>query len=281
MGRLVAYTANRTDGLLSALRFERHAITPSVTGAEGAWGVAFYQGDEVLHKKRPLPSGSAPSWPDLAEGVHSDCALMHVREPTIGDFRTDNTHPFRFRRWSFAHQGTVARFAERRDALVAALPDFLQRNLRGETDSEVFFHLVLHALHRRGTLDLAKAPPESVVAALLESSDELRAQDRQGAIAGPGAHARSGLSAGLTDGRQTCARGQGAPVFYVQRQGPLPADEPAPRRSAPRRAAVLRSVMLTTAESAPMNYQAVPQGHVAVVGRDLHVELHAPVSADA
>ena len=122
MGRLVAYTANRRDGLEAALRFERHALRPPATKSEAAWGIAFYQGDEVLHKKRPLPAGSAPEWTDLGGGVSTDCALMHLREPTVGDFRTENTHPFRFRRWTFAHQGTVSTFADLSDT-VGPLPE--------------------------------------------------------------------------------------------------------------------------------------------------------------
>jgi predicted glutamine amidotransferase len=265
MGRLVAYTANRMDGLLAALRFEREALAPPLATGEAAWGVAFYQGDEVLHKKRPLSAGTAPDWTELAAGVVTDCALMHMREPTVGDFRTDNTHPFRFRRWTFAHQGTVAGFAALRDGLVDGLPDFLRRNLHGETDSEVFFHHVLGGLHRRGVLDSQAPPREEVAAAIMDTVQVLTALSK--------AHsdAPSGLTCVLTDGHLTTAVCQGAPLFYVERRGPLPDDPTVPQRS--QQTAVLRYVMLTSGEVAPPGYEAVPQGCVVVVGRDLNVEV--------
>ncbi|MCA9535558.1 MAG: class II glutamine amidotransferase [Myxococcales bacterium] len=270
MGRLVAYTANRRDGLEAALRFERHALRPPATKSEAAWGIAFYQGDEVLHKKRPLPAGSAPEWTDLGGGVSTDCALMHLREPTVGDFRTENTHPFRFRRWTFAHQGTVSAFAELREGLLDGLPDFLRRNVRGETDSELFFHHVLSGLHRRGALEVATPAREQVIAALSESAATLRAMARE--------HSSdpSGLTCVLTDGHLTLGLCEGAPLYYVERRGPLPNDEPSPRPGSPQHAAVLRYVMVTTGSAPPMNYQSVPRGGVVVVDRDLNVDVSIP-----
>ena len=159
---------------------------------------------------------------------------MHMREPTVGDFRTDNTHPFRFRRWTFAHQGTVAGFAALRDGLVDGLPDFLRRNLHGETDSEVFFHHVLGGLHRRGVLDSQAPPREAVAAAIMDTVQVLTGLSK--------AHsdAPSGLTCVLTDGHLTTAVCQGAPLFYVERRGPLPDDPTAPQRS--QQTAVLRDV---------------------------------------
>ena len=75
----------------------------------------------------------------------------------------------------------------------------------------------------------------------------------------------------LTDGHLTTAVCQGAPLFYVERRGPLPDDPTAPQRS--QQTAVLRYVMLTSGEVAPPGYESVPQGCVVVVGRDLNVEV--------
>ena len=33
--------------------------------------------------------------------------IGHVRAATVGNLRTENTHPFRYRQWLFAHTGTV------------------------------------------------------------------------------------------------------------------------------------------------------------------------------
>ena len=73
--------------------------------------------------------------------------LGHVRAPTVGTLKAENTHPFRFREWLFAHSGTIERFEDIQGQMLGAMPDFIRRGLGGDTDSECFFHLVLAFLH--------------------------------------------------------------------------------------------------------------------------------------
>ena len=275
MGRLVAYMANRTDRLEAVLSFEQHALRPVRCVEGGAGGIAFYQGDEVLHKKRPLVANSEPDFRELARGVTTDCALLHIREPTVGDFRAENTHPFRYRRYSFAHQGTAQAFAERAGAIRAGLPDFLRRGIRGQTDSETFFFRILAGIHARGLLEAPDVPAHVVLDALREAAEAFRAPTP----ADGSAEAPSTLTCALTDGRTSYVLCDGAPCSYVERRGPLPPRDvsrhPAPRgRGSRARAAVLRYVLVTTAAETPMNYHAVPQGSVLVVDRDLTTSIH-------
>ena len=50
MARLIGYMANRADRLRDAFHQERAAITALPADLRSAWGLGFYQGDEVLHK---------------------------------------------------------------------------------------------------------------------------------------------------------------------------------------------------------------------------------------
>ena len=100
----------------------------------------------------------------------------------MGDNRNENTHPFRFRSWLFAHHGTLPGFGPEAgstdparpsaaqealtEVLVAELPDFLRRNLRGQTDSEILFHLFLTRLHETAHLDLAEVRLSDAQAAM-------------------------------------------------------------------------------------------------------------------
>src|SRR5690349_5573013 len=127
MGRLIGYMANRTDRLAEALAEEKVAVGPASGIESDAWGIGFYQGGEVLHKKRPRSALERESleWVDVAGNVRSDCAVIHFRTATVGDYRSENTHPFRMRQWLFAHSGTVHGFDAVRDALLESMPDFL------------------------------------------------------------------------------------------------------------------------------------------------------------
>src|SRR4051794_27862855 len=155
MARLIGYMANRADRLRDAFHQEGHAVAGLPADQRGAWGLGFYQGDEVLHKKQPTPDGEPIHWESIAANVKTDCAVAHLRQATVGGFSVDNTHPFRFRQWLFAHVGTITAFDELRSKLQAELPDFLRRNIRGSSDSELFFHLILGKLHAASQLEAA------------------------------------------------------------------------------------------------------------------------------
>ena len=100
----------------------------------------------------------------------------------MGARRTENTHPFRYRQWLFANTGTIQGFSELRERLSGSLPEFLRRDVRGETDSELLFHLFLSFLHDAGQLAEALVEPAATRAALrstLALIDRLCAEEGQ------------------------------------------------------------------------------------------------------
>jgi glutamine amidotransferase len=265
MGRLLGYMANRTDRLADVLREEREAIAPPPDFSPDAWGIGFYQGGEVLHKKRPKLDEGPIDWESVAHGVRSDCVLVHFRRATVGDFRADNTHPFRMRQWLFAHNGTVEGFGAIRDRLVEALPDFLRRNVRGSTDSEHVFHVLLSFLHDAGQLDHPDADDKVVLGAIRSSVALL---DRHCAEVGA---PEPTLNLMLTNGRHMYAVRRNAPVYYVERNG-LPSDLPTPREGA---GAFRYVLVFSDGSDAPPAYSALAPASVLVIDRNLDVTTHA------
>jgi len=169
MARLVAVVGNRTELLARVLDSERDAIGVRVReGQPLGWGIGFYQGDEVLMRRRPVDDRAVVELAAAAVDVRADLMIGHVRSATVGALRTENTHPFRFRQWLFAQTGTVPEFASVRDRLVGTIPDFLRAQIRGETDAEVVFHVFLSFLHDRGALE--GAAPAGVVREALRAT---------------------------------------------------------------------------------------------------------------
>src|SRR3990170_1236754 len=103
MSRLFGCMCNEPERLRCALYPARDALV--ATGAPDGWGLAFFQ-------------GGAPA-------------------------KLENAQPFRFRQWVFCHSGAVERFAAIQTGMLESVPDFLRRNIRGQTDSEHVFHLFL------------------------------------------------------------------------------------------------------------------------------------------
>lgn len=270
MGRLIGYMANRADRMRDAIYQERNILTRvSVPPGASGWGIGFYHGDEVLHKKRPVQEGELLDWEQIAGGVRSDCAILHLRQPTVGDFRPENAHPFRMRSWTFAHRGTIDRFDAMRDRFAETIPDFLRRNIRGQTDSEFLFHAILSFLHDAGHLDNPEVSHKQLLPAV---SAAVTLVDRF--CAEVGAKEESQLGFLLTNGRSMVAFRDGAPMAYVERQGLH--DPPEDYRPPPAGSTQLRYVLVVSdVVDHPPGYVDVPERGLAVVDRNLDVTVHS------
>ena len=153
MARLFGIIGNRPDLTARVLAFEADALRARSKGIPLGWGLGFYQGGEVLMRRRPIDEREELDVARLGADVRADLLVGHVRHATVGALRTENTHPFRYRQWLFAQTGTVTDFEQLRDRLVASVPEFLRSGIRGETDAEVVFHVFLSFLHDASRLN--------------------------------------------------------------------------------------------------------------------------------
>src|SRR6516225_3270413 len=169
MARLFGIIGNRPDLAARVLSFEADALRARSKGAPLGWGLGFYQGGEVLMRRRPIDERPEIDVAKLAGDVRADLVVGHVRYATVGALRTENTHPFRYRQWLFAQAGTVSEFEQVRERLVASVPEFLRSGIRGDTDAEVVFHVFLSFLHDAGRLNDGLVEPPLVREALRSS----------------------------------------------------------------------------------------------------------------
>jgi glutamine amidotransferase len=148
---MFGFIGNRSD--LGALVLKSNAELLRVRREPGeplGWGLGFYQAGEILLRRRPIDDRNEIDLTEAAEDIRTDVLIGHVRRASVGALRTENTHPFRYRSWVFAQTGTIGGFEHLRERLLASQPEFLRRNVRGETDSECFFYLFLSFLHDEG-----------------------------------------------------------------------------------------------------------------------------------
>ena len=184
MARLVGFIGNRPDLGVRMLDIEaQQLVVQRKTDAIPGWGVGFYQGGEFLLKRRPIDDRPTLDLRDMTRDLRADILVAHVRVGTVGPARTENTHPFRYRQWLFAQTGTINAFSTLRGRLTDSLPQFLLRDVRGETDAELLFHLFLSFLHDAGQLDRPQVPA-SVARSAIRSSlalvDRLCAEEGHG-----------------------------------------------------------------------------------------------------
>jgi predicted glutamine amidotransferase len=264
MGHIIACMINRADLLDEAVRVEQDALqTPPAVSHDG-WGVGFYHADEVLHKKHPQALEEKLEWSTILKGIHSHVAIAHVRDASVGPRRADNNHPFRMRQWLFAHAGLVEGFSAIQPRLLESMPDFLRRNIRGDTDSEHVFHVFLSFLHDAGQLDSIDVSDQSVLAALRSTITLI---DRLVSEVGA---PRSNLDLVLTNGRQLYALRRGAHMVWVERDRlSVPQLEEAKKSTRP--PDPVRYVLIANTEQMPADYRELTDGQLLCVDRDLHV----------
>jgi len=166
--KLFACICNQPQRLSVALAPVRAALLaqPPVS----RWGLGYIQGGDVLLVRTPKASASAVDLAGpLTADIKTDCAIAQAMRDEGGALGgTDNTPPFRFRRWMYAQSGLDAPlFAEDiAPKLLEHIPEYLRRNLKGRTPAELVFHVFLAMLHDEGNIDDPNLPPAATRRAL-------------------------------------------------------------------------------------------------------------------
>ena len=174
----------------------------AVFGATGMTGWILNKGvncaseDEVFHRH--------------AVGSRGEVLVAHIRQRTVGLTSLDNTHPFRSGRWVFAHNGTIKDL----EWLRAQTSETRRAQVRGQTDSELFFAYLLTRFDAAGVTDApATAATDAVVRA---ATSDARARPDFGAF-----------NFLLSDGASVYAHRFGRTMYLLERS---PDDEVRPSR---------------------------------------------------
>ncbi len=129
------------------------------------WGISGYHSERAVYFERRAESAAVnPAFFRTAgariERSDSEVLVAHLRKASEGAPHMGNTHPFHYRDWAFAHNGTVFGAAASL-SLVEATP-------QGETDSERLMLWILeHVLNERDVtvalVNLLKQSRETLV----------------------------------------------------------------------------------------------------------------------
>ena len=166
MCRLVGYLGK--DALLisdliekpqnSLIKQSKHATEDSYSVNADGFGFAWY--DLTLTPEAGIFKSIQPAWNDnnlqhLSKMIRTHCCLAHIRASNVGDVSFNNCHPFGYDNMSFAHNGIIHGFNHIKRALLNKLDDTLFCAIKGQTDSEHIFYLILHYLKQYNVLEKA------------------------------------------------------------------------------------------------------------------------------
>lgn len=119
------------------------------------FGVAWYQ-PNMIEDGSCLVKFATPAWCssnllNIAKFIESGLVFAHVRAASDGTVLTgnvnhENTHPFKFKRYTFMHNGGIPGFPQMKRALLSLLGEEAYEAIEGTTDSEVCFAFFLDEL---------------------------------------------------------------------------------------------------------------------------------------
>jgi predicted glutamine amidotransferase len=165
--RWLAYSGSPV--LLDELLYEtEHSLIVqslhSRLGAEETNGDGFGVGWYGEYETPAVFKSVEPAWNDenlreLARHIRSGLVFAHIRASSGAPVQQTNCHPFRHGRWLWMHNGLIREFHELRRDLMLEIDPAMFADVRGTTDSEVFFFLAR-------TLGLEEDPPAAVARAV-------------------------------------------------------------------------------------------------------------------
>lgn len=262
---LFATMCNQPQRLLEALASARAVLVAAPPIAR--WGLGYVQSGEVLLARTPRPSVTPVDFFGGLEGARSDCVIGHAVTdgPRLGG--TEDTPPFRYRRWMYVQDGAPDLGATG-DAILAQVPDFLRRNIKGHGSAEIAFHVFLAMLHDLGGLDDANLGMPVARKALAAATALVASELTKAGAAVPMGNVATSNSRSLLVARLA------GPVWMRRLHV---SNERGDRDQ------TFRGVLFVSGDDAmpaPTNdgFEEIPAGSVATVTRDLRVDI-GPLSA--
>lgn len=241
-------------------------------GPGKALGIGYFENGKVLLRKRPVPA--EVSLGKLAGDVKSELLLAASHGSGPGGFREEDTEPYRFRGWVFAGTGRIVPLGERQ-AVLASLPEHLQRGVQGPSDGELAFLTTLGRIQdETRALDRFDLDPLVAAKALSETLGLLDERARASGVAVPQ------TTAVLSNGRMLAAVRRGRPLFYSLIEGLAECDvcgldrttSESDPRARPHR--LVKAVVLATKPKPDgLQWIEVPDGHLVTVSRSLSIRI--------
>lgn len=122
-------------GRTKPYRDEGHLDGWGVAGLFGNKTTIFYKSANAVIKDTKIYFQTI----DKLKKVNSKISIIHFRKSSSGSVKLENTHPFIYDDWIFAHNGTILDKNKLKLKLTKLKP-------QGDTDSEIFFYSIVENL---------------------------------------------------------------------------------------------------------------------------------------
>lgn len=124
------------------------------------WGMGWYEDGEPKIEKYGESAFCSKRFEELAKEVKSRIIIAHVRIASSGASKCNkNAHPFRFRNFIFAHNGTIDKSRICRLLRPPYNKDFTSEPI----DSEIYFRYIVQCMEEEGEIKGIKKAVQKVI----------------------------------------------------------------------------------------------------------------------
>lgn len=255
----------------SIVRQSLHARESHYPTNGDGFGLGWYT--PSISEEPALFTSTLPAWNDrnllhLTAKIKSNCFFSHVRAASTGGVNHYNCHPFILGRWMLMHNGNIADFMPVKRHLRHLLDDDIYNWIKGETDSEHFFALLIQLAEGRD-LNQSQVVADTIRKTIQVVNDLVATYSK---------HQTSFFNVCLTDGRRLFA------TRYCSHQTTKPETlyyfsghtfEPHRNLHHERLHGKQQSVLIASEKLTKFHeeWQDVPANHLLIVEEDLTITL--------
>lgn len=144
MCRLFGLIANKTVDIRFSMREAYNSFKKQAVNNPDGWGIAWFDEKRMAHvEKFGEAAFESDRFEDLVKKVESKIFIAHLRFMSSGSEKSQrNAHPFLYKNWVFAHNGTLSK-----SNLISFLRKPYNQDLTSEPiDSELYFRFIIQCI---------------------------------------------------------------------------------------------------------------------------------------
>lgn len=211
MCRLFGFRSEKPVKPFNCLLKTKNSFLSQSKKNNDGWGISYFTNEKVAIIKNTNSAHNDKSFFDTSTNISSNTILAHIRKATQGSLDINNTQPFKYNDWVFAHNGNLKNFKAIRKHLISKINKELRKNIIGKTDSEVIFYLIISKI-----TDVTKVTMKNLIDAVRSTIDEIEAFTGKIHQNEVGASSETYISFIITNGSLMLAHQGGKNIYYSQ-----------------------------------------------------------------
>lgn len=159
MCRLFAYSSDIKTSPEFFLELAHNSLEKQARKNPDGWGLSYFDSAHKLHVfKSPYSAENSSNFAEISHLIKAKIFLSHIREASTGRSIIENCHPFHHDGFVMAHNGLIPEFnlSQVRNDVLDKISKKWRNKIKGDTDSEAIFYLILSKIGKEGTPEKIK-----------------------------------------------------------------------------------------------------------------------------